>query len=134
METISSRPLPVRIKSSNGSFRFSSSSSADSSSNRSPKKKTCLCSPTTHPGSFRCSIHKRLNNSNINNVIGGVGYPRRSAVVNSLTRLGTVDGYLIKRAVASLIRPSSHQQRRRLGFHPGPTRLSVMSTAEEDFD
>lgn len=132
METISSRPLTVRIKSSNSGFQFSSpSSSVDGNSNRSPrKKKTCLCSPTTHPGSFRCSIHKRLNNNNINSIVSGIGYPRRSAVVNSLMRLGTVDGYLIKRAVASLIRPSSHQQRRRSGFQPGPTRLSVMSTAD----
>ncbi|CAH1419672.1 unnamed protein product [Lactuca virosa] len=26
-------------------------------------KKTCMCSPTTHPGSFRCSLHKNYNST-----------------------------------------------------------------------
>ncbi|KAF7138687.1 hypothetical protein RHSIM_Rhsim07G0161300 [Rhododendron simsii] len=26
-------------------------------------KRTCMCSPTTHPGSFRCSLHKNSTNS-----------------------------------------------------------------------
>ncbi|CAM8970136.1 unnamed protein product [Rhodiola kirilowii] len=124
---------PPRVGMSTISNRFRSAV-------RSPKKKTCMCSPTTHPGSFRCSIHKRVNN------IGGGGagsisspyisnrlYARRSAVTktNSLMRLGTVEGYFVKRALAALIRPSSHQQRRSSGFQPRPTRLSVMSTADE---
>ncbi|KAI5679895.1 hypothetical protein M9H77_01122 [Catharanthus roseus] len=28
-------------------------------------KKLCLCSPTNHPGSFKCSLH-RDNNNNVN--------------------------------------------------------------------
>ncbi|KAJ0794651.1 hypothetical protein HanPI659440_Chr04g0141511 [Helianthus annuus] len=106
-------------------------------------KKTCLCSPTTHPGSFRCSLHKNLNvRSNNSNVNGGAGdntvsyrshrlHARRSAMTNSLVRIGTVEGDLVKRALAALIRPSSHQQRRRCDFQPRPSRLSVMSKAEE---
>lgn len=92
------------------------------------QKRTCMCSPTTHPGSFRCSLHKkshapapysphRLN-------------ARRSAMTNSLVRIRGVEGDLVKRALAALIRPSSHQQRRRGDFYPRPSRLSVMSMAE----
>ncbi|XP_051137144.1 uncharacterized protein LOC127255584 [Andrographis paniculata] len=95
------------------------------------QKRTCLCSPTTHPGSFRCALHK--------NTFGGsqhsISYSpnrlnmRRSAMTNSLVRIGTVEGDLVKRALASLIRPSSHQQRRRADFQPRPSRLSVMTSA-----
>nr|XP_043637732.1 uncharacterized protein LOC122608704 [Erigeron canadensis] len=106
-------------------------------------RKTCLCSPTTHPGSFRCSLHKNSNNgarnlngsSNENNDLSNYRshrlYARRSAMTNSLVRIGTVEGDLVKRALASLIRPSSHQQRRRNDFQRRPSRLSLMSKAEE---
>jgi len=102
--------------------------SRQSSSPHHQQKRTCMCSPTTHPGSFRCSLHKkshapapysphRLN-------------ARRSAMTNSLVRIRGVEGDLVKRALAALIRPSSHQQRRRGDFYPRPSRLSVMSMAE----
>ncbi|KAF8393107.1 hypothetical protein HHK36_021348 [Tetracentron sinense] len=90
------------------------------------QKRTCMCSPTNHPGSFRCSLHKNCNNHS-------VSYPsnrlnaRRSAMTNSLVRIGTVEGDLVKRALAALIRPSSHQQRRRTSFQQRPSRLSLMS-------
>ncbi|PPD85559.1 hypothetical protein GOBAR_DD17509 [Gossypium barbadense] len=93
-------------------------------------KRTCMCSPTTHPGSFRCSLHKSFNTSH-----AGTGYApsnrlnaRRSAMTNSLVRIGGVEGDLVRRALSALIRPSSHQQRRREAFHPRPSRLSVMSS------
>ncbi|KAL1551347.1 hypothetical protein AAHA92_19205 [Salvia divinorum] len=105
-------------------------------SHRSLPKKTCMCSPTTHPGSFRCSLHK-------NSIAPGYAshappsYPsshqlnmRRSAMTNSLVRIGTVEGDLVKRALAALIRPSSHSLRRRHDFQPRPSRLSVMSKAD----
>ncbi|CAL0327189.1 unnamed protein product [Lupinus luteus] len=97
------------------------------------KKSTCMCSPTTHPGSFRCSMHKNSNNGQAD------PYPsnrlslnmRRSAMKNSLVRIGGVEGEWVKRALTALIRPSSHQQRRRSAFESRPSRLSVMSKAEE---
>ncbi|KHN07053.1 hypothetical protein glysoja_023236 [Glycine soja] len=97
------------------------------------QKKTCMCSPTTHPGSFRCSLHKNIGSSNHN----ADSYPsnrlnmRRSAMKNSLVRIGGVEGEWVKRALTALIRPSSHQQRRRAGFEPRPSRLSVMSKAQD---
>ncbi|OWM89034.1 uncharacterized protein LOC116196942 [Punica granatum] len=96
-------------------------------------RRTCMCSPTTHPGSFRCSLHKNCPSS----PAGGASYSpnrlnaRRSAMTNSLVRIGGVEGDLVKRALAALIRPSSHQQRRRAAFQSRPSRLSVMSRAED---
>lgn len=54
---------------------------------------------------------------------------RRSAMTNSLVRIGGVEGELVKRALSALIRPSSHQVRRRTAFESRPSRLSVMSTS-----
>ncbi|GER48467.1 serine-rich protein-related [Striga asiatica] len=102
-------------------------------------KKTCMCSPTTHPGSFRCSLHK---NSPVPGYSIQAAAPyrsshqlnmRRSAMTNSLVRIGTVEGDLVRRALAALIRPSSHSLRRRGDFQPRPSRLSVMSKAENLF-
>ncbi|KAF6152885.1 hypothetical protein GIB67_011004 [Kingdonia uniflora] len=93
------------------------------------EKKSCMCSPTTHPGSFRCSFHRNVNNHH------NAPYPsnrlnaRRSAMTNSLVRIGTVEGDLVRRALSALIRPSSHHQRRRAAFQPRPSRLSNMSKA-----
>ncbi|KAK2998095.1 hypothetical protein RJ639_025634 [Escallonia herrerae] len=96
------------------------------------QKKTCMCSPTTHPGSFRCSLHKNGSNRRSNSTVSYHGHrlnARRSAMTNSLVRIGTVEGDLVRRALASLIRPSSHQQKRRGDFQPRPSRLSRMSKA-----
>ncbi|KAL2318053.1 hypothetical protein Fmac_031929 [Flemingia macrophylla] len=85
------------------------------------QKRTCMCSPTTHPGSFRCSLHK-------NNQAPSGSFPsnrlnmRRSAMKNSLVRIGGVEGEWVKRALTALIRPSSHQQRRRAAFESRPSR------------
>ncbi|CAL5198715.1 unnamed protein product [Lathyrus oleraceus] len=95
-------------------------------------KRTCMCSPTTHPGSFRCSLHKGFTSR-----ASATPYSqnrlnaRRSAMTNSLVRIRGVEGDLVKRALAALIRPSSHQQKRRGDFHPRPSRLSVMTKAED---
>lgn len=97
------------------------------------QKKTCMCSPTTHPGSFRCSLHKNSSHQHHH----ADSYPsnrlnmRRSAMKNSLVRIGGVEGEWVKRALTALIRPSSHQQRRRAAFEPRRSRLSTMSKAEE---
>lgn len=92
-------------------------------------KRTCMCSPTTHPGSFRCSLHKNSSGSTTPYQSNRLN-ARRSAMTNSLVRIGTVEGDLVKRALAALIRPSSHHQRRRSAFQPRPSRLSMMSKAE----
>ncbi|KAH7688415.1 hypothetical protein IHE45_03G032700 [Dioscorea alata] len=96
-------------------------------------RRTCMCSPTNHPGSFRCSLHKGFQ-INHHSAVSSPSYrlnARRSAMTNSLVRIGTVEGEWVKRSLSALIRPSSHQQRRRLSFQPRPSRLSIMSTADE---
>ncbi|KAJ8773959.1 hypothetical protein K2173_009390 [Erythroxylum novogranatense] len=103
------------------------------------QKRTCACSPTTHPGSFRCAFHRALiRNRQGSNGNGHQSYHssstlnfRRSAMANSLVRIGGVEGELVKRALTALIRPSSHQLRRRADFQPRPSRLSMMSKAED---
>ncbi|KAI5660448.1 hypothetical protein M9H77_29241 [Catharanthus roseus] len=137
-----------RSRSPTPSVRFSASPSRSivvsprhpRQSNRplpSNQKKTCMCSPTTHPGSFRCSLHKNANNQNYQST-SSYHRPRhqlqmrRSAMTNSLVRIGTVEGDLVKRALAALIRPSSHNLRRRSDFQPRPSRLSTMSKAAEE--
>ncbi|KAB1203390.1 hypothetical protein CJ030_MR8G004882 [Morella rubra] len=98
---------------------------------RQGQRRTCMCSPTTHPGSFRCSLHKGFGSHSVTPYSPNRLNARRSAMTNSLVRIGGVEGDLVKRALSALIRPSSHQQRRRADFLPRPSRLSVMSRAEE---
>ncbi|XP_024969841.1 uncharacterized protein LOC112509217 [Cynara cardunculus var. scolymus] len=124
-----------RNASSTGHNSIASSNSNKAWSNG--QKKTCMCSPTTHPGSFRCSLHRNVSTRNGNQSNDAVSYhshklySRRSAMTNSVVRIGTVEGDLVKRSLASLIRPSSHQQKRRGDFQPKPSRLSFMSKADE---
>nr|GEX83583.1 hypothetical protein [Tanacetum cinerariifolium] len=57
---------------------------------------------------------------------------RRSAMTNSLVRIGTVEGGdLVKRALSALIRPSSHQQRRRTSFQRVKSRLLIGVCVQE---
>ncbi|GAA0172510.1 hypothetical protein LIER_26322 [Lithospermum erythrorhizon] len=80
------------------------------------QRRSCMCSPTNHPGSFRCRLHKNIsNNDTVNNKL------RRWAMVNSV----------VKRSLASLIRPSSHQLRRRENFQRRTSRLSKMSKTND---
>ncbi|GJS32712.1 hypothetical protein Tco_0531094 [Tanacetum coccineum] len=102
-------------------------------------RRMCMCSPTSHPGSFRCSLHKNKNSyKTVTGTTTTTSFPsnrlnaRRSAMTNSLVRIGTVEGGdLVKRALSALIRPSSHQQRRRTSFQRVKSRLSVMTSASD---
>ncbi|TKY58116.1 serine-rich protein [Spatholobus suberectus] len=96
------------------------------------QKRTCTCSPTTHPGSFRCSLHKNHRHTPAGSFPSNrLNIMRRSAMKNSLVRIGGVEGEWVKRALTALIRPSSHQQRRRSAFEPRLSRLSIMSKTQE---
>ncbi|KAE9467699.1 hypothetical protein C3L33_00373, partial [Rhododendron williamsianum] len=91
---------------------LSSSSSSSSSSAR-----TCLCSPTTHPGSFRCSLHRNS----------------RGLLSRSTARINRLDpnqskACVLKPFLMQIIRPSSHDQRRKK-FRPRPTRFAAMNRA-----
>ncbi|CAK8534504.1 unnamed protein product [Lathyrus sativus] len=89
------------------------------------KKRTCMCSPSTHPGSFRCSLHK--NSGPAVAPLPKSLNTRISAMMNSLVRISGVKEELLRRALAAQIRCSSHKQHRRNDFRPRPSRFSVMS-------
>ncbi|KAF7806464.1 putative serine-rich protein C215.13-like [Senna tora] len=114
----------------NRSIRSGSVNASQVVKRQSHQKRTCMCSPTTHPGSFRCSLHKGFGSHSVAPYSPNRLNARRSAMTNSLVRIGGVEGDLVKRALAALIRPSSHQQRRRADFQPRPSRLSNMSKSE----
>ncbi|PON51659.1 serine-rich protein-like protein [Parasponia andersonii] len=129
------RSISSPSASASASARNQSSGVFSSSKSSHQSKRTCMCSPTTHPGSFRCSLHK---NSPRDSRDHAASYNstrlnlRRSAMTNSLVRIGGVEGGdLVRRALSALIRPSSHHQRRRAAFKPQPSRLSAMSKAED---
>ncbi|BAT91491.1 hypothetical protein LR48_Vigan05g222200 [Vigna angularis] len=147
---------------------------ASSSSNTESEKRKCMCSPTMHPGSFRCAYHKQLaerqqqrqqqeqrqqqrqqqeqrqqqqqeqrqqqeqqqqqqpRQQQTMPLSGRKLNLLRSAMKNSVVRrIGGVDGEIVRRALTTLIRPSSHYLHRRVAFQPRPTRLSLMSKAQD---
>ncbi|KFK29077.1 hypothetical protein AALP_AA7G085900 [Arabis alpina] len=109
------RMLPTRITVASlaSSVRLIPSRSFSARTGQSSKR-PCSCSPTSHPGSFRCGLHKGSDTT-------GAHAPsvRKSAVTKSV----------VKRALAVLTRPSSHSQSRRANFKSQPSGLSVMSKA-----
>jgi hypothetical protein len=95
-----------------------------------PPRKTCMCSPTNHPGSFRCSLHRNTNNSPSSTTHSQLN-ASRSAMSNSLVRIGGVEGEWVRRALTALIRPSRHHMRRRTSFQPRPSRLCHMTRGQD---
>ncbi|KAL8461261.1 hypothetical protein ACS0TY_032654 [Phlomoides rotata] len=72
-----------------------------------------MCAPTNHPGSFQRSLHKEgFNNNRVLKTTACGSSTRlnmmRSPMKNSQVWIGTVNGDLVKRALATLIRSSSH--------------------------
>ncbi|TVU00320.1 hypothetical protein EJB05_54266, partial [Eragrostis curvula] len=101
------------------------------------RKRACSCSPTTHPGSFRCALH-RAQAARLPSVAPapapvscGLGAARRPSMASPLVRIAAVEGGdHLRRALAALVRPSS-QPRRRDAFRPRPSRLSAVSYAAD---
>ncbi|GLJ26281.1 hypothetical protein SUGI_0505180 [Cryptomeria japonica] len=99
-------------------------------------RKMCLCSPSNHPGAFRCTLHKYCPSSSSSSSSSASTnsqlYMLRSAMKNSLVRMGSVErGEWMKKALPTLIRPSSHQLRRRRSFYTQPSKLRHMTTAKD---
>ncbi|KAL5697833.1 hypothetical protein ACHQM5_028943 [Ranunculus cassubicifolius] len=95
-----------------------------------PPKKSCMCAPTNHPGSFRCSFHKKDTNTQ--------SAPSRSILstegkTDAMEDLGVrfAQFTLVTRALAGSSRNLSKSgQRREVGQYR-PSRLSVMSNADD---
>ncbi|MCD9640041.1 hypothetical protein HAX54_025055, partial [Datura stramonium] len=85
------------------------------SSKSQPSKRICYCSPTTHPGSFRCKLHKNGQKSY---------YSRRSSSSSSssyweLAKIAKANS--LKVFLLQIIKPSSHDLQRRRNFQPKPS-------------
>uniref|UniRef100_A0ACD5Z9T1 Uncharacterized protein n=1 Tax=Avena sativa TaxID=4498 RepID=A0ACD5Z9T1_AVESA len=139
---------PTRAKLAAGSGARSpaksvSVSSPSASSATARNRSSCMCSPTNHPGSFRCSLHKERKQE------GPVGHSKLASPSSSVSSLaGTCRLLDAKRTGSELVRvggavesrtwarralaPSPPQRRRRDGgFRPRPSRLSSVSFAGE---
>ncbi|CAK7338547.1 unnamed protein product, partial [Dovyalis caffra] len=83
--------------------------------------RTCLCSPTTHPGSFRCSMHKNFRRVSAGSRTDRVG----SNTKWELSVVAKANSF--KTILLQIIKPSSHDLHRRREFQPRPTRFCLMN-------
>ncbi|KAJ0075337.1 hypothetical protein Patl1_34643 [Pistacia atlantica] len=84
---------------------------ATNKNSSSSSTRTCLCAPTTHPGSFRCSLHRG---------------PRKFSTKSSSTCAHSTESR--SKMPLNIIKPSSHDLQRRRNFQPKPTRFCQMKT------
>ncbi|KAE8710946.1 Detected protein of unknown function [Hibiscus syriacus] len=97
-------------------------------------KRVCLCSPTNHPGSFRCSLHRSLGKVSSKSVASASHVNRlkddqsKAAMMLMMSTVSSSSSKssLIKAFLMQIIRPSSHGLRRRRNFHPKPSRFSSL--------
>ncbi|XP_047080337.1 uncharacterized protein LOC124691102 [Lolium rigidum] len=103
-------------------------------------RQSCMCSPTNHPGSFRCSKHKRRKQETP--TCHGHGHskpasPPSPASLGSgaskmvtLVRVGrAIESGTWARRALSPTPQSPHRRRASAGFRPRPSRLSTVSFA-----
>ncbi|KAJ4950160.1 hypothetical protein NE237_026992 [Protea cynaroides] len=89
--------------------------------------RSCLCSPTTHPGSFRCTLHRNTqrkvsNRSAVHQVQSSS--PNRSESLKMIARANLLKAFLLQ-----IIKPSKQNLRRRQNFQPKPTRFCLMNNS-----
>ncbi|GMH04583.1 hypothetical protein Nepgr_006423 [Nepenthes gracilis] len=85
----------------------------DSGNAVSNKVRTCLCSPTKHPGSFRCNFHRKT--------------PNRRASQNQLDSATISKANSLRALLLQIIKPSSRDLQRRRNFQPKPSRFYYMN-------
>ena len=88
-----------------------------------PAGKYCLCAPTTHPGSFRCRLHR-----------SPVEAKATAAAAGTDQEAATVAAAAVAR---ELLERMAQKPRRRGGavpraFRPGPSRLGATVTNMDD--
>ncbi|TKW42080.1 hypothetical protein SEVIR_1G360400v4 [Setaria viridis] len=149
---------PTRIKLAGAGARSPAGQSVSVSSpaGGARSRRTCMCSPTNHPGSFRCSLHKErkaphgghkptsppsppsLAGSSSSMTTSRLGASASRRMGSALVRIGAVEGgEWARRALAATVRPSpaaqQSQHRRRVGgIRPRPSRLSAVSMAGDN--
>ncbi|XP_061351172.1 uncharacterized protein LOC133296242 [Gastrolobium bilobum] len=87
-----------------------------------PASRTCLCSPTTHPGSFRCSMHKKPHKALPRSM---PTYPSNNTHHWELPMAAKANS--LKAILLQVIKPSSHDLHRRKNFQPKPSRFCLMN-------
>ncbi|CAK8534506.1 unnamed protein product [Lathyrus sativus] len=98
-----------------------------------PKSRSCLCSPTSHPGSFRCSMHKNKPQRSVpNNPFKSnsshhwnesLSSSSSSSSPSMIVKVSSLKTFLLQ-----VIKPSSHDAHRRKNFQPKPSRFCLMNT------
>ncbi|KAE8126165.1 hypothetical protein FH972_020909 [Carpinus fangiana] len=78
--------------------------------------RTCLCAPTTHPGSFRCSVHRSPR----------PGRPSAGRAVRELAVIAKANSF--RAFLLQMIKPSSHDLQRRRNFQPKPSRFCLINS------
>ncbi|KAF7091770.1 hypothetical protein CFC21_094326 [Triticum aestivum] len=133
----SASPTRVKLASGSGATRSPGRSVSVSSPSSSTgvaaarSRRSCMCSSTNHPGSFRCSLHKERKHA----APAGSSKPASPPSIRSACSLGSKrmdSGQCARRALAPSPAAQQSQHRRRAGgFRPRPSRLSAVSTAGE---
>ncbi|KAH7546277.1 hypothetical protein FEM48_Zijuj01G0183200 [Ziziphus jujuba var. spinosa] len=91
--------------------------------------RSCLCSPTNHPGSFRCSLHRNSHKATAGDHQMRLR-PSSNNVQWDLAILAKANS--IKEFILRVIKPSSHDIQRRRNFQPNkPTRFCLMNNNRE---
>ncbi|XP_022134810.1 uncharacterized protein LOC111006991 [Momordica charantia] len=92
-------------------------------SNSAPSKRRCLCSPTNHPGSFRCSFHR-----NRRKVVSATSSSSIAAISTAQLDLAMLAKANALRAfLLQIIKPSGNDPQRRRNFNPRPSRFCLMN-------
>lgn len=94
-----------------------------------PTTRTCLCSPTTHPGSFRCHLHRNSHHSHSHSRHSYHSHPNNKRVVSQnywelavMTKANSLKAFLLQ-----IIKPSNHDLQRRKDFQPKPSRFYLLN-------
>ncbi|GKV45432.1 hypothetical protein SLEP1_g52509 [Rubroshorea leprosula] len=100
------------------------------SSSSSSSRRTCLCAPTTHPGSFRCARHRKVS---AKPKVGGGNRVHQSKMEAAAAAAvaATSKASLIKAILFQIIKPSSHDLQRRRNFRPKPSRFCLMNSTAD---
>ncbi|XP_020157404.1 uncharacterized protein [Aegilops tauschii subsp. strangulata] len=123
----SASPSPVKLA-GGGATHSPGKPVSGSSPSSTRSRRFCTCSPTNHPGSFRCSLHKARKQA------AAAGSSKPGSPPSSrglgLKRMNS------RQCASRALRPSpaaqqSQHLRRAGGFLPRTSRLSAMSTAGE---
>lgn len=99
--------------------------------------RTCLCSPSTHPGSFRCGLHRggyrkvsatKSTAAHINKMDSKNNNEKKMMMLNTASKTNLIKAFLMQ-----IIKPASHDLQRRRNFQPNkPTRFCQMNCPQNN--